>query len=46
MLAAKFEVILPHIDERKRRLLIGAEAQSLGHGGIKEVARAVGVREA
>lgn len=30
VLAAKFEAILPHLDERQRRLLIGAEAQSLG----------------
>lgn len=33
-------------DERQRRLLIGAEARSLGHGGIRAVARAAGVREA
>jgi hypothetical protein len=46
VLAAKFEAILPHLDERQRRLLIGAEAQSLGHGGIRAVARATGVREA
>jgi transposase len=46
VLAAKFAVILPHLDERQRRLLIGAEAQSLGHGGIRAVARAAGVREA
>ena len=46
MLAAKFGAILPHLDERQRRLLIGAEAQSLGHGGIRAVARAAGVREA
>ncbi|MFJ9351177.1 ISAzo13 family transposase [Streptomyces sp. NPDC101237] len=46
VLTAKFEVILPHLDERQRRLLIGAEAQSLGHGGIRAVARAAGVREA
>ncbi|MER5689659.1 ISAzo13 family transposase, partial [Streptomyces sp. NPDC002205] len=46
LLAAKFEAILPHLDERQRRLLIGAEAQSLGHGGIRAVARAAGVREA
>lgn len=46
MLAAKFEAILPHLDERQRRLLIGAEAQSLGHGGIRAVACAAGVREA
>lgn len=45
MLSAKFEVILPHLDERRHRLLIEAEAQSLGHGGIRAVARAAGVRE-
>src|SRR5437667_4740811 len=46
MLAAKFESILPHLDERQRRLLMGAEARVLGHGGIRLVARAAGVREA
>jgi transposase len=37
---------LPHLDERQRRLLLGAEARVLGHGGIRIVARAAGVREA
>src|SRR5438094_6284998 len=46
MLAAKFEAIFPHLDERQRRLLMGAEARALGHGGIRMVARAAGVREA
>ncbi len=46
VLAAKFAVIFPHLDERQRRLLMGAEARSLGHGGIRLVARAAGVREA
>jgi hypothetical protein len=46
MLAAKFGVILPHLDERQRRLLLGAEARALGHGGIRLVARAAGAREA
>src|ERR1700728_1390366 len=45
MLAAKFETVFPHLDERQRRLLLGAEARSLGHGGIRLVARAAGVRE-
>ena len=45
-LAAKFEVLFPHLDERQRRLLAGAEARALGHGGIRVVARAAGVREA
>jgi Rhodopirellula transposase DDE domain len=46
VLAAKFAVIFPHLDERQRRLLMGAEARALGHGGIRAVARAAGVREA
>jgi transposase len=46
LLAAKFEVLLPHLDERQRRLLLAAEARSVGHGGIRLVARAAGVREA
>jgi hypothetical protein len=45
ILAAKFGVIFPHLDERQRRLLMGAEARALGHGGIRLVARAAGVRE-
>ncbi|MFB9601359.1 ISAzo13 family transposase, partial [Saccharothrix longispora] len=35
-----------HLDERQRRLLLAAEARVLGHGGIRLVARAAGVREA
>jgi Rhodopirellula transposase DDE domain len=46
MLAAKFGSVLPHLDERQRRLVLGAEARVLGHGGIRLVARAAGVREA
>jgi len=45
MLAAKFAVMLPHLDERQRRLVLGAEARALGRGGIRVVARAAGVRE-
>src|SRR5882724_317541 len=46
MLAAKYGSIFPHLDERQRRLLMGAEARALGHGGIRLVARAAGIREA
>jgi transposase len=46
MLAAKFGVLLPHLDERQRRLALAAEARMLGHGGIRLVARSAGVREA
>lgn len=42
-LTAKFAVLLPHLDERQQRLYLGAEARSLGRGGITAVARAAGV---
>src|ERR1039457_5396208 len=42
VLAAKFETILPHLDERQRRLLLAAEARWLGYGGVSLVARAAG----
>jgi Rhodopirellula transposase DDE domain len=45
VLAAKFTVMLPHLDERQRRLYLGSEARVLGHGGIAAVARAAGVAE-
>src|SRR5436190_23708715 len=41
-LKAKFEAVLPHLDERSTRLVLAAEARSLGHGGIATVARASG----
>ena len=42
-LAAKFAALFPHLDERQRRLTMGAEARVLGHGGVALVARAAGV---
>lgn len=44
-LTAKFQALFPHLDERQRRLVAGAEARVLGHGGIRVVARAAGMRE-
>src|SRR5262249_50092597 len=46
MLAAKFETIFPHLDERQRRLLLGAEARALGQGGVPLGAGGGGGREA
>ena len=45
-LAGKYLALFPHLDERARRLVMGADARVLGHGGIRMVARAAGVREA
>src|SRR5207253_8472666 len=42
-LAVKLQLVLPQLNERQKRLLLAAEAHSLGHGGISRVARASGV---
>ncbi len=42
LLRAKFEAVLPHLDERQQRLVMAGEARSLGHGGIAAVAQASG----
>ena len=41
-LRAKFEAVLPHLDERQQRLVMAGEARWLGHGGIAAVASATG----
>ena len=35
----------PVLGERQRRLLLGAEARELGHGGVVAVARVAGVAQ-
>ena len=42
MLAAMFGEVFPHLDERQRRLLMGAGARALGHGGIRRWPRRPG----
>lgn len=44
-LRVKFELVAPTLDERARRLLLGAEAHALGRGGVAAVARATGASE-
>ena len=41
--ARRYVVLRPHLDERQRRLFLGAEAREFGRGGIKVVAAATGV---
>jgi hypothetical protein len=43
VLARKFALLAPHLDERQRRLWYGVEAQALGRGGVSAVAAAAGV---
>src|SRR3954451_7423090 len=42
-LARRFEVLLPHLNERQQRLALATEARLLGHGGIRAVADAANV---
>jgi DDE family transposase len=46
VLAAKFAVMRPFLDERGWRVYLGTEAHALGYGGIAAVARAAGVSQA
>lgn len=39
----RFELLNPHLDEKTRRLMVAAEAQAIGFGGISIVARATGM---
>jgi len=39
----RFELLNPYLDEKTRRLMVAAEAQAIGFGGISIVARATGI---
>jgi hypothetical protein len=39
----RFETLTPHLDERLRRLVAGAEALAIGRGGITAVSREIGL---
>ena len=45
LIAGKFEVLAPVLNERSRRVWAATEARSLGHGGIIAVSRATGISE-
>jgi transposase len=44
-LQCRFSVLLPHLNERQRRLALATEARLLGHGGVRAVARIAQVSE-
>jgi hypothetical protein len=44
-LAARFQVLSPHLNERQQRLALAVEARLLGHGGVRAVAQVAGVSE-
>lgn len=43
LLAFKFSIVFPHLNEHQRRIVSGAEAQAIGRGGIPRVAEATGM---
>ncbi len=43
VLAVKFARLLPHLNERQRRLAVAAEVAVVGRGGVSAVARASGL---
>lgn len=45
LIARKFELLAPVLNERSRRRWAATEARSLGHGGIVAVSRATGISE-
>lgn len=42
-IAARYELLKAHLNERQRRLWAGAEAKSIGHGGVHAVSSATGM---
>jgi hypothetical protein len=42
LMGPELELLLPHLDERSRRLVLGAVARAAGDGGIAAVAKATG----
>src|SRR3954463_3604932 len=40
---ARFTLLLPHLDERRRRLFAATEARTAGYGGSAAVSRATGI---
>jgi transposase len=43
VLGRKLSIVMPHLDERQRRIVAGAEARAWGRGGIGIVARVTGM---
>ena len=44
-LRCRFAVLLPHLNERQRRLTVAAEARLLGHGGVRVAAQVAEMSE-
>ena len=42
-LTEKLRSVLPYLNERQQRLLLAAEARSLGYGGVSQISRITGI---
>src|SRR3970040_1693197 len=45
-LRTKYQVLFRHLDERQRRLVVAADAERLGRGGVSMVAQSSGLSRA
>ncbi len=43
LIRSRYASLLPHLDERGRRLFAATEARAAGYGGIVAVSRATGI---
>lgn len=41
----KINLILPHLDERLKRIYLASEAEALGRGGAKEISSILGIHQ-
>lgn len=41
----KINLILPHLDERLKRIYLASEAEALGRGGAKEISKVFGIHQ-
>ena len=42
-LQLRYELVSPFLNEKQKRLILGAEAKSIGYGGVAKVSRATGL---
>lgn len=41
----KIKLIIPHLDERQKRIYLASEAEALGRGGAKEISKLFGIHQ-
>ena len=41
----KIKLIIPHLDERQKRIYLASEAEALGRGGAREISKLFGIHQ-